>query len=108
MGLSVDVAKDIAQWLAHFYGQKLAERKMNARLSMGSAVMWQFQGHSETGDRPMPVIMRRLSIICLMFSIFALSMGMLVQASPRAISRVHIGSSAPCYHPASPFCTPVH
>ncbi len=51
------------------------------------------------------VIARRLTILCLLMAIFAFAFAALVEKMPRPIERVHIGSNAPCFHPATPGCT---
>jgi len=52
----------------------------------------------------MPVIARRFTILTLMMTIFAIGFAALV-AHPARSQRVHVGTNAPCYHPASQNCT---
>ncbi len=53
----------------------------------------------------MAVLTRRLTIITLMMTVFALAFAALVQADGRKQARVHPGTTMPCYHPATPNCT---
>ncbi|CAN7648414.1 hypothetical protein LJR030_001896 [Rhizobium sp. LjRoot30] len=55
----------------------------------------------------MAILARRLTIITLSAAIFAMAFSAAVLHSSRAPARVHIGTAAPCYHPASPSCVAV-
>lgn len=50
------------------------------------------------------IIARRLLIILLAAASFAMLLAAFVQTAPRPINRVHLGSAAPCFHPASSNC----
>jgi hypothetical protein len=52
----------------------------------------------------MIVLIRRFTIITLLAAIFAMSFAALVVHPQRSFQRVHVGSLAPCYHPATPSC----
>ena len=52
------------------------------------------------------VLARRLLIIVLIGCTFAILLAAFVQNAPRPTNRVHLGSAAPCFHPASDHCTP--
>ena len=47
---------------------------------------------------------RRFTIITLILTIFALAFSALVAHPGRKDLRVHLGTAAPCYHPATPGC----
>ena len=48
--------------------------------------------------------LKRMTIIFLSATIFAILFSQLVIQAPRPLNRVHAGSTIPCFHPASPFC----
>lgn len=48
--------------------------------------------------------MRRFTIITLLAAIFAFAFSTAVERAADRPQRVHIGSAAPCYHPASSYC----
>lgn len=50
------------------------------------------------------IIARRLTILFLVFTVFALAFTAMVTRMPRNADRVHVGTAAPCFHPASPGC----
>lgn len=52
----------------------------------------------------MTVIARRLTIIVLTMTVFALGLATLVTAPGRREIRVHLDSGIECYHPATPGC----
>jgi hypothetical protein len=52
----------------------------------------------------MSVVLRRLTIITLIMTVFAFCFGQLVVQPEHRQVRVHVGTSAPCYHPATPGC----
>jgi len=52
----------------------------------------------------MTVLARRLTIVTLIMTIFAFVFSALASAPARNDLRVHLGTAAPCYHPASPNC----
>jgi hypothetical protein len=56
------------------------------------------------GERTMTVLARRLTILTLIMTIFAFIFSALVTAPARNDLRVHLGTAAPCYHPATPNC----
>lgn len=49
-------------------------------------------------------LVRRMAIVMLIMTIFALAFSALVAAPARNDLRVHLGTTVPCYHPASPNC----
>lgn len=49
----------------------------------------------------MQILIRRFTIIGLAAAVFAISLSMVVERSANHPQRFHIGSVAPCYHPAS-------
>lgn len=51
------------------------------------------------------IIARRMTIITLAMAVFAFAFAVLVEKTPRPTERLHIGSNAPCFHPATPGCT---
>lgn len=53
----------------------------------------------------MEILARRLTIITLGAAIFAMTFAAAVERSAHSPRRVHVGSSAPCFHPASLNCT---
>ncbi|MBP1843742.1 hypothetical protein J2046_001998 [Rhizobium petrolearium] len=50
------------------------------------------------------VLARRLTIVTLIMTIFALSFAALVAEPGRRDLRVHLGTSAQCFHSATPNC----
>lgn len=50
------------------------------------------------------VLARRLTIVTLIMTIFALSFAALVAEPGRGHLRVHFGTAAQCYHAATPNC----
>lgn len=52
----------------------------------------------------MAVLARRLTIITLIMTIFALAFVALIEQPARRELRVHLGTNAPCYHPATRGC----
>jgi len=52
----------------------------------------------------MSVVLRRLTIVTLIMTIFAFCFSALVAQPGRNELRVHLGTAAPCYHPATPGC----
>ncbi|CDN47124.1 MULTISPECIES: hypothetical protein [Neorhizobium] len=52
----------------------------------------------------MTVLARRLTIVTLIMTIFAFAFAALVAAPARNDLRVHLGTTVPCYHPATPNC----
>jgi len=56
------------------------------------------------GERTMTVLARRLTIVTLIMTIFAFVFSALASAPARNDLRVHLGTAAPCYHPASLKC----
>ncbi|WP_162895074.1 hypothetical protein [Rhizobium terrae] len=52
----------------------------------------------------MAVLARRLTIITLIMTIFAFAFAALVAQPGRKELRVHLGTSVPCYHHATPNC----
>lgn len=52
----------------------------------------------------MSILARRLTIVTLIMTIFALAFAALVAEPGRKELRVHLGTAAPCYHPATPGC----
>ena len=51
----------------------------------------------------MPIIARRFTILTLILTIFAISFSALV-TYPYRSQRVHVGTNAACYHPATRNC----
>lgn len=52
----------------------------------------------------MPIVARRLTIVTLMMTIFALGFAALVSEPARRDLRVHLGTEAQCYYPATTNC----
>lgn len=52
----------------------------------------------------MSVVLRRLTIVTLIMTIFAFCFSALVAQPGRGELRVHLGTAAPCYHPATSGC----
>jgi len=55
-------------------------------------------------EKTMAILARRLTIITLIMTVFALAFVALVEQPGRRELRVHLGTNAPCYHPATPGC----
>ena len=55
------------------------------------------------GDE-MEILLRRFTIIALLAAIFAFAFATAVERAADRPQRVHLGSAAPCYHPASVNC----
>jgi hypothetical protein len=55
----------------------------------------------------MASLARRLTIVTLIMTIFALSFAALASGHSRRELRVHLGTEAPCYHPATAGCVAV-
>lgn len=56
------------------------------------------------GERTMTILARRLTIVTLIMTIFAFVFSALVATPARNDLRVHLGTTVPCYHPATPNC----
>ncbi|MBW6421328.1 hypothetical protein KX729_07730 [Rhizobium sp. XQZ8] len=52
----------------------------------------------------MLIVLRRLTIVTLIMTIFAFCFSALVAQPGRNELRVHLGTAAPCYHPATTGC----
>lgn len=52
----------------------------------------------------MEILLRRFTIITLLAAIFAFAFATAVERAGDRPQRVHLGSAAPCYHPASVNC----
>ena len=52
----------------------------------------------------MPAIARRLTILTLLMTVFAVSFAALASHPVRRNIGFHAGTSAPCYHPATQGC----
>lgn len=46
----------------------------------------------------------RFSVFTLGMALFALALSALVTSNDRQATRVHFGTAAPCFHPATPGC----
>lgn len=53
----------------------------------------------------MYVLARRFTILTLIMTVFAIGMTAIVNGSAKGNVRYHIGTTAPCLHPASINCT---
>ncbi|MDI7861211.1 hypothetical protein MRS76_04520 [Rhizobiaceae bacterium n13] len=49
----------------------------------------------------MTILARRFTIISLAAAVFAVAFSMVIQHAADRPQRFHVGSTAPCYHPAS-------
>jgi hypothetical protein len=85
-----------------------SERQMNSQVSKGSGGLWQncvHQLHASNAhrheDTTMDLPISRMTIIFLIFAIFALGFSAIVNDAPR---KIHGGASMRCLPAASPFC----